>query len=95
MMNQPTLAFLIVIACAAPAAADGSREGPRARACGEDAFTFAEVTENRPTPPRGTPIVSIPDTLCPDLADDRRTRVRDIQIVIDPRSRAEGEPRTR
>lgn len=95
MVNQTTLALLLVTLCGTSVAADGFRGDPRARACGEDAFTFAEVTENRPKPPRGTPIVSIPDTLCADLADDGRFGIPDIQVVIDPQARPRQDRRPR
>jgi hypothetical protein len=93
MVKRSFAAAALLISGVALAHADGTRRpaDDAGRACGGDAFTFAEVTENRPAPPRGTPLVSIPDTLCADLADERRPRIRDIQIVIDPRQGVETE----
>jgi hypothetical protein len=88
MLKQSSAAAIVLLAWFAPAYADGVHtrsDRAQARSCGEDAFTYAEVTENRQAPPRGTPLVSIPDTLCADLVDERSPRIRDIQIVVDPR----------
>jgi hypothetical protein len=50
--------------------------------CGGDAYSSAQVTEDRPA--RAGPLVAVPDTLCADLAGTRRTRLR-LDVYGDPR----------
>jgi hypothetical protein len=81
----PTLTLLLV---PASAFADGvyGRETEtrrevevRARSCGGDAFSFAEVTEGA-LAHRGGPVVSVPDTLCADLESGRPSNVGSVAI---------------
>jgi hypothetical protein len=70
-------AFL-VLACtlaAAPAAAN-------TKDCGENAFTFAEVVEARPGTRARGPVVSVPDSLCADLIDDRKPALGSLNLQI-------------
>lgn len=72
-------AFLAALPLAPPARANGPD-------CGGDALSHAEVVEgrrargeaHREARPRRGPLTSLPDTLCADVADERRWRV-DIQ----------------
>ena len=42
--------------------------------CGGDARSSAQVVENRPA--RSGPLTAVPDTLCADLQDTKRSRLR-------------------
>ena len=70
--------LLIAAALSSPAAANTT-------GCGENAFTFAEVVEARPGErPKGS-IVSVPDSLCADLVEDRKPGIGVLNLQI-------GEP---
>jgi hypothetical protein len=57
---------LVLAAFTGPAAAAPLTAGTAASDCGGDAFSSAEVLEHRP--PRHGPLVTVPDTLCADVA---------------------------
>jgi hypothetical protein len=59
-------AFLVLFVLAAAPAAANTKD------CGENAFTFAEVVEAQPGTRTKGPVVSVPDSLCADLVDDRK-----------------------
>ena len=63
---------------AAPAAAN-------TKDCGENAFTFAEVVEAQPGERQKGAIVSVPDSLCADLVEDRKPGIGALNLQI-------GEP---
>ncbi|MCJ2033809.1 hypothetical protein [Methylobacterium sp. J-068] len=76
------------LALAAPPATAGSvlSTGPD---CGGDAYSSAQVVENRP--PRRGPLTAVPDTLCADVAPQGpRTPV---EIGIYPSLGSSGMPR--
>ena len=51
------------------------------RDCGENAFTFAEVTEGKREARRG-PITTAPDSLCADLIEDRQPAIGSLNLSI-------------
>ncbi|WP_407524098.1 hypothetical protein [Methylobacterium oryzisoli] len=53
--------------CPLPVLANGAK-------CGGDALSSAQVVENRPA--RSGPLTAVPDTLCADLSDTKRSRLR-------------------
>ncbi|MEE7494619.1 hypothetical protein [Methylobacterium oryzae] len=69
---------LALAALAGPAAAQSLSAGTADPGCGGDAFSSAEVVENRP--PRRGPLVATPDTLCADLAPQPGTPTTQIDI---------------
>ena len=66
-----------LLALAAPGAALANSPG-----CGENAFTYAEVVEAKPAAGRGGPLVSVPDSLCADLVDDRPRQINSLNLTI-------------
>ena len=70
--------FIIAAALSSPAAANTA-------GCGENAFTFAEVVEARPGERHKGAIVSVPDSLCADLVEDRKPGIGALNLQI-------GEP---
>jgi hypothetical protein len=70
--------LLIAAALSSPAAANTT-------GCGENAFTFAEVVEARPGERHKGAIVSVPDSLCADLVEDRKPGIGVLNLQI-------GEP---
>jgi hypothetical protein len=72
---RPAFLALLVLA-AAPAAAN-------TRDCGENAFTFAEVVEAQggTTRPKG-PVMTVPDSLCADLVEDRKPALGSLNLQI-------------
>ena len=70
--------FIIAAALSSPAAANTT-------GCGENAFTFAEVVEARPGERHKGAIVSVPDSLCADLVEDRKPGIGVLNLQI-------GEP---
>ncbi|HKG84334.1 MAG TPA: hypothetical protein VKB16_14440 [Beijerinckiaceae bacterium] len=70
--------LLIATALSSPAAANTT-------GCGENAFTFAEVVEARPGERHRGSIVSVPDSLCADLVEDRKPGIGVLNLQI-------GEP---
>ena len=57
---------VIALLATGPACAESLVSSP---SCGGDAYSSAQVTENRPS--RRGPITSVPDTLCADLEPRR------------------------
>ena len=70
--------LLIAAALSSPAAANTT-------GCGENAFTFAEVVEAQPGDRQKGAIVSVPDSLCADLVEDRKPGIGVLNLQI-------GEP---
>ena len=69
-------AFLALFVLAAlPAAAN-------TKGCGENAFTFAEVVEAHPGTRTKGPVVSVPDSLCADLIEDRRSGLGSLNLQV-------------
>ncbi|QEE42073.1 hypothetical protein FV242_11810 [Methylobacterium sp. WL64] len=68
------------VALVGPAAAQPLSAGSGDPGCGGDAFSSAQVIEHRP--PRHGPLVSVPDTLCADVAPQPGSPA--MQIVVDP-----------
>ncbi|MGU3420133.1 hypothetical protein [Methylobacterium sp. D54C] len=80
-MCSPALRIALALALAAlagPAAAQSLSAGSADPGCGGDAFSSAEVVENRP--PRRGPLVATPDTLCADLAPQPGTPTTQIDV---------------
>ncbi|HEX8166129.1 MAG TPA: hypothetical protein VF601_10120 [Beijerinckiaceae bacterium] len=50
--------------------------------CGGNAFTFAEVVEARPGTRAAGPVMSVPDSLCADLVEDRKPAVGSLNLQI-------------
>jgi hypothetical protein len=76
--------ILAAIAFAAPAAANTT-------GCGENAFTFAEVVEAQPGERHKGSIISVPDSLCADLIEDRKPSIGSLNLQIgDPYATAPG-----
>jgi hypothetical protein len=67
--------FLLAALSAAPAAANSAD-------CGANAFTYAEVVEARPGASSKGPVTSIPDSLCADHVEDRRTSIGSFSLQI-------------
>ena len=68
MMNRlALLAVSFAVVLAGPASAEVLDS---TSSCGGDAYSSAKVIEGRP--PRRGPITTVPDTLCADLAPQRR-----------------------
>jgi hypothetical protein len=65
---------LLLALTAAPAA--------RAGDCGGDAFTYAELVEARPGAAGKGPVMSIPDSLCADLVESRKTAIGSFSLQI-------------
>ena len=91
-MRTAFLALLVL--AASPAAAANTKD------CGGNAFTFAEVVEARPGTRARGPVMSVPDSLCADLIDDRKPALGPLNLQIgDPygtgaaRRRGAGAPR--
>lgn len=88
------IAALLAGLSSVPARADGERAttteyAARAeRSCGGDAFSFAEVVSGRGA--KGI-VSTVPDTLCADLDDPRGPAIGSLNVVIEPRRRAERE----
>jgi hypothetical protein len=73
------LAFFVLAALPAVANTAG---------CGENAFTFAEVETRGGTRARG-PVTTVPDSLCADLIEDRKSGLGSLSLQVgDPSSRA-------
>jgi hypothetical protein len=70
--------LIIAAALSSPAAANTT-------GCGENAFTFAEVVEAQPGERHKGAIVSVPDSLCADLVEDRKPGIGVLNLQI-------GEP---
>ena len=85
--------FIIATALSSPAAANTA-------GCGENAFTFAEVVEARPGERHKGAIVSVPDSLCADLVEDRKPSIGALNLrsadlsECDPRRESAGFPGT-
>lgn len=75
-----TSLIVAALAFAAPSAAQPLTAGSADPGCGGDAFSSAQVIEHRP--PRHGPLVSVPDTLCADVAPQPGSPA--MQIVVDP-----------
>jgi hypothetical protein len=72
------LAFLVLAA---------SPAGANTKDCGENAFTFAEVVEAAPGTRSRSPVVSVPDSLCADLIEDRKGGLGSLSLQVgDPYS---------
>ncbi len=65
----PALASALI---AAPAFANST-------GCGENAFTFAEIVEAKLA--KG-PVMSVPDSLCADLIEDRKPAIGSLNLQI-------------
>ena len=72
--------LLIAAALSSPAAANTT-------GCGENAFTFAELVEARPGERHKGAIVSVPDSLCADLVEDRKPGIGVLNLYRGPRQR--------
>ena len=78
--------LLIATALSSPAAANTT-------GCGENAFTFAEVVEARPGERHRGSIVSVPDSLCADLVEDRKPSIGALNLLIgEPSATPRGSP---
>ena len=78
--------FIIATALSSPAAANTA-------GCGENAFTFAEVVEARPGERHKGAIVSVPDSLCADLVEDRKPSIGALNLLIgEPSATPRGSP---
>ena len=75
-MRRVTL--IIAASLSSPAAANTT-------GCGENAFTFAEVVEAQPGERHKGAIMSVPDSLCADLVEDRKPGIGVLNLQI-------GEP---
>jgi hypothetical protein len=78
--------LLIAAALSSPAAANTT-------GCGENAFTFAELVEARPGERHKGAIVSVPDSLCADLVEDRKPGIGVLNLQIgEPSATPRGSP---
>jgi hypothetical protein len=77
--------ILAAAVLAAPAAAN-------TKDCGENAFSFAEVVESERGRQRTGPVISVPDSLCADLIEDRKPGVGSLNLHI---GEAAGAPAPR
>jgi hypothetical protein len=81
-------ALALLAGAAGPSLADGTAVTGRGvaveRACGGDAFSFAEVAPPRRRP---GPLHTVPDTLCADLEDHRPPAIGSLNVVIEPPGR--------
>jgi hypothetical protein len=75
MMKPCCLAALLALA--APGAALANSPG-----CGENAFSYAEVVEAKPAARKTGPLVSVPDSLCADLVEDRPRQINSLNLTI-------------
>ena len=75
-----------LLALAAPGAALANSPG-----CGENAFTYAEVVEAKPGGRTG-PLVSVPDSLCADLVEDRPRQINSLNLTIGDPGSAPASP---
>ena len=66
-----------LLALAAPGAALATSPG-----CGENAFTYAEVVEGNSGARHTGPIMSVPDSLCADLVDDRPRQINSLNLTV-------------
>ena len=69
-------AFLALFVLAATPAAANTKD------CGENAFTFAEVVEAQGGTRTKGPVVSVPDSLCADLIEDRKPGLGSLNLQI-------------
>ncbi|KAA0124606.1 hypothetical protein SAMN02799622_01589 [Methylobacterium sp. UNC378MF] len=69
---------LALAALTGPAAAQPLSAGTAEPGCGGDAFSSAEVVENKP--PRRGPLVAVPQTLCADVAPQPGTPTTQIDV---------------
>ncbi|CAA2157598.1 hypothetical protein [Methylobacterium brachiatum] len=79
--HRPRIALALALAAltfAGPAAAQPLTAGSADPGCGGDAFSSAQVIEHRP--PRHGPLVSVPDTLCADLAPQPGSPATQIEV---------------
>lgn len=53
--------------------------------CGDNAYSFAEVVEHAPGVRAKGPLVSVPDSLCADLIEDRAPAIGSLGVHV-------GEP---
>jgi hypothetical protein len=60
--------------------------------CGGNSFSYAEVLTNRGRKPPQGPIQVVPDSLCADLIEHRRSAIRSLDVTIDPRASGGAEP---
>ena len=72
---RPAFLALFVLA-ASPAAAANTKD------CGGNAFTFAEVVEARAGARARGPVMTVPDSLCADLIDDRKPALGSLNLQI-------------
>jgi hypothetical protein len=72
---RPAFLALFVLA-ASPAAAANIKD------CGGNAFTFAEVVEAQPGTRARGPVMTVPDSLCADLIDDRKSVLGSLNLQI-------------
>lgn len=68
----------LFLAAASPAAANSA-------GCGDNAFTFAEVVEHAPGARSRGPVMTVPDSLCADVIEDRGPGIGSLSVHI-------GEP---
>ncbi|HEX8664536.1 MAG TPA: hypothetical protein VF744_10955 [Beijerinckiaceae bacterium] len=69
-------AFLALFVLAASPAAANTKD------CGENAFTFAEVVEAQSGTRARSPVVSVPDSLCADLIEDRKSGLGSLNLQV-------------
>jgi hypothetical protein len=60
--------------------------------CGANSFSHAEVLSSRGRRPPQGPLRVMPDSLCADLIEHRRSTVRSLDVTIDPRASGVTEP---
>ena len=73
-----TALCLATVAVTGAARAQPLTAGPAEPGCGGDAFSSAQVIEHRP--PRRGPLVSVPDTLCADVAPQPGAPTTQIEV---------------
>ncbi|WP_188312137.1 hypothetical protein [Salinarimonas soli] len=97
MIQWPMIAGALTLLASEPGPAPAEPSVGRGTAvevgstCGGDAFSFAEVDPPR----RGRSALHVvPDTLCADVEETRRSAIGTLNVVIEPpgRSGRDGEP---
>jgi hypothetical protein len=76
MPALPRLAISIIAAIAAGPAAANSLD------CGGNAFTYAEVVQAGPRAAAKGPLVSVPESLCADIVEDRKPAIGSLSVQI-------------